>query len=185
MPSNKGETDVSGHTNVINILGKKLFYNTKSLLSKGLSFISTPRIKEEGEELLKDVERFESIYINEWLKRVPHRTRLLLEKTMTNIKIDLYGCSPLQVVPYLSRHERKALNQLIKDKSLIISKADKGDAVVLLVSTAYIELAYEHLRDNETYQLLQHDPTEEMITQFIEYLRSCREKGVISPHEYV
>ena len=51
---------------------------------------------------------------------------------------------PTASSPNLSRHEIKALNQLVNDKSFIISKADKGDTVALLVSTAYVELAYEH-----------------------------------------
>ena len=127
---------------------------------------------------MKDVESFASKYINKWLERVSCKTRWLLENTITNIKFDLYSCSPLQeVVPNLPKHERKALDQLVKDKSLIISKADDGDVIVLLASTAYVELAYEHLSDNKTYQLLQHDPTEEIVTQFIEYLKNCREKS--------
>ena len=59
-------------------------------MNKGLSFIPMPHIKDVGEELLKDVEKFESKDINKWLERVPHRARRLLENTMTNIKFDLY-----------------------------------------------------------------------------------------------
>ena len=75
---------------------------------------------------------------------------------MTNIKFDLYRYCPLQVDPNLTRHKRKALDQLVKDKCFIISKANKGDAVVLLASTASVELAFEHLSDNKYRNILQH-----------------------------
>lgn len=103
---------------------------------------------------------------------------------MTNIKNDLYGCSPVQVGSNLSRGERKALRQLLRDENLVISKADKGDVAVVLSTSAYLELAYEHLSDRQTYKLLQNNPTEEIISQFIEYLKTCKERGVITAQEY-
>lgn len=172
------------HTNIINLSGKKLSRNAYSVLTKGLSFIPTPYIHNTSKMLLKDLEEFKSKYIDTWLERVPHRAKRILKKTMTNIKYDFCGCSPMQVGPNLSRGERQALRQLRKDKSLIVSKADKGDVVVVLSTSAYIELVHQHLNDRETYKLLQHDPTEEIVTQFTEYLKTCKERGVITTLEY-
>ena len=61
---------------------------------------------------------------------------------MTKIKCDLYQCSQVQASPNLSEDEQNALGQLVKDDSLIISKADKGDLMVVLSTSAYLELAY-------------------------------------------
>ena len=90
----------------------------------------------------------------------------------------------MQVRSNLSKREQQALRKLIKDDSLVISKADKGDVVVVLSTSQYLDLAHEHLSDNSTYQLLQNDPTQEIVTQFIEYLTTCKEQGVITEHEY-
>ena len=76
---------------------------------------------------------------------------------MTNIKCDLYQCFLVQASPNLSKDELKALRQLVKDDNLIISKANKGDVVVVLSTAAYLELAYEHLGDRKIYQHLQND----------------------------
>ena len=72
----------------------------------------------------------------------------------------------------------------MKDDSLIISKADKGDLGVVLSTSAYLELVYEHLGDKNIYKLLQKDPMIEIVKQFTEYLKTCQKRGVITAHEY-
>ena len=82
---------------------------------------------------------------------------------MKNIKQDLSECSPVEVGPNISKGERKALRQFMQGKGLVIFKADKGDVVVVLSTSTYLELAYEHLNDRETYKLLKKDSTQEIV----------------------
>ena len=103
---------------------------------------------------------------------------------MKDIKQDFSECSPVEVGSNISKGERKALRQLMQDEGLVISKADKGDVVMVLSTSTYLALAYEHLNDRETYKLLNNNPTQEIVSQFIEYLKTCKERGVITTQEY-
>ena len=80
----------------------------------------------------------------------------------------------------LSSKEKKSLHSLIKDKKIIISPADKGDTTVVMSTSQYLRLAYNHLNDNKTYQLLNKDPTKEVAQQYTLYLQTCKEEGLIS-----
>ena len=184
QPPEKHDTEISKYTNIINLSGKKLSHHAQSVLSKGLSFIPTPCIQNTSRTLSKDLEEFEGKYVNTWLERVPYRAKRILKNTMIKIRSDLYRCSTVQCGPNLSTGERQALCQLAKDDSLVISKSDKGDLVVILSTTRYLELAFEHLSDRKTYQLIQNDPTEQIVTQFTEYLKTCKDRGVITTQEY-
>ena len=62
---------------------------------------------------------------------------------------------------------------------MIISKADKGDAVVLMDMQHYTKLAWDHLSDGNTYSLLTEDPTPAIVSNFNAYLRRCRQDRVI------
>ena len=90
----------------------------------------------------------------------------------------------MQASPNLSMAKQKALRHLVKDDSLIISEANMGDVVVVPYTAAYLQLAYEHLGDWKTYQLLNTDPTVEIVKQFTEYLKTCKVQVVITTHEY-
>ena len=58
----------------------------------------------------------------------------------------------------------------------MVNKTDKGDSVVVLPTAMYLELAYDHLYDNQTYQLLIYDPTKDIVKQFTEYLNIYKER---------
>ena len=47
-------------------------------------------------------------------------------------------------------------------------------------TSQYLSLAYNHLNDNKTYQLLDKDPTKEVAQQYTLYLQTCEEEGLIS-----
>ena len=51
-------------------------------------------------------------------------------------------------------------------------------------TTEYLELAYKHLGDESTYQLLAEDPTQQIVRRFQLYLEQCVSKGVITKSQY-
>ena len=57
----------------------------------------------------------------------------------------------------ISPEEMKALNSLKKDKSIIICKADKGNAVVLLNKLDYINKMNCVLSDTKRFKLVNYD----------------------------
>ena len=54
----------------------------------------------------------------------------------------------------LSKAEWFALKDLINDKSIVIKKADKGGAVVIMNAKHYEKMAYDQLNDSKTYKKL-------------------------------
>ncbi|ROT62518.1 hypothetical protein C7M84_019632 [Penaeus vannamei] len=54
--------------------------------------------------------------------------------------------------PNLSKKERAALDLLKKDANIVIKKADKDGALVVLKTESYIKMGNQHLRDKETYE---------------------------------
>ena len=73
----------------------------------------------------------------------------------------------------MTRKERKALNELINNPTLIINKADKGSTVVVQDRCDYITEANKHLADPQTYKRLNENITsklKEIITTKLESL---------------
>ncbi|CAJ0935390.1 unnamed protein product [Ranitomeya imitator] len=62
--------------------------------------------------------------------------------------------------PNLSKLERKALEEIRGNQDLMVRRADKGGAVVLLNAGLYVQQNMVMLNNSNTYRRLQHDPTE-------------------------
>ena len=60
----------------------------------------------------------------------------------------------------LTKSERETLLNLQKRNDIIVTKADKGDAVVILDIQDYINEANRQLNDTNNYEQLDFDPTE-------------------------
>lgn len=58
-----------------------------------------------------------------------------------------------------------ALVELSQLRDIIIIKADKGDAIVLMDIQHYLQLAYTHLDDHTTYKKLSSDPTLDVVNK--------------------
>ena len=54
----------------------------------------------------------------------------------------------------MTSSEQAALKGLIENQNFGISTADKGDITVIMNTSQYLDLAYKHLGDKSTYQLL-------------------------------
>ena len=57
---------------------------------------------------------------------------------------------------------RQAIEELRRDKSIIIREADKGSCIVIMNTSQYIEVGYQHLSDRTIYHQLDHDRTLEV-----------------------
>ena len=60
---------------------------------------------------------------------------------------------------------------MVRNRDVVISKADKGDVTVVMSVAHYLELAYKHLGDESTYRVLNSDPTSELAKRFNSYCR--------------
>ena len=85
--------------------------------------------------------------------------------------------------PNFSQKLKIALKSLREDPSIIIDKADKGDAVVVMNADHYYGLAMKHLADSSTYELLETDPSEQIVSDFYNFLDDCVKDKVLDKYQ--
>lgn len=84
----------------------------------------------------------------------------------------------------LCKEEREAVNWLSQNENIVIKRADKGGAVVVWGRDQYIAEAMRQLNNCEYYELLAHNPLEQMILQLCEILNQAKEQDWISTNEF-
>ena len=116
----------------MNLSGKELSEGTLSLLSKGMKFsLSQKQIPKEEiipkvvESSMKGIDRPEA-------DNICAKVSLTLQQAQTP-------------KDNISKAERRALNELKKDKDITILPADKGRATVILSKVDYIKKCKEHI----------------------------------------
>ena len=177
-PGNAG-TAAQG-TNVINISRTTLNSDQLELLGLGLSFIPTPHPNHfSADTLLADFETLCETHMARYCIGLPATAQRVKESVCRDIEHDLASARLGRMESNLPPQLRVALKELRDREDLIISTADKGDAVVVMDVDHYTRLAWAHLSDDNTYSLLSEDPTPAIVSGFNAYLRRCREDGVI------
>ena len=91
----------------------------------------------------------------------------------------LKRCRAIPHKPNRTSLECTALRALNKNKNIVITKADKGDTVVMMDLEQYTELAYKHLNDAHTYDKLTGDPTQRIAKGFLKYITHLRDVGIL------
>lgn len=84
----------------------------------------------------------------------------------------------------MSKDEREALNKLIKNENIIIKKADKGGATVLMNKTDYIREAHRQLHNIKYYKKLDAPVYKNNIFKINEVLREMLDHGYIEHGQY-
>lgn len=80
----------------------------------------------------------------------------------------------------LSREERKALKELKDNENIVIKKADKGGATVILDKKHYEEMVYSQLSNGTTYKRLEFNKDKSIhdkLKKFIEKHKECFTKN--------
>ena len=84
----------------------------------------------------------------------------------------------------LTREQRLGLQELTDNPEIIIKKADKGSAVVVMNTTDYLREGYRQLSDTKFYTKLPNDPTEKIAQNVTKTLKEMRQKGLISEKNF-
>ena len=90
----------------------------------------------------------------------------------------------------LSKEEHLALKDLIKNRDLVIQKADKGNTVVILNKNDYISRMNVILNDSSKFQKLSIDQNKvlnhivHMENRIIDILKKLKKKKIISENKY-
>ena len=146
----------------------------------GISFIPSPGSNRfSNDTLVGDFKVLEEGYIANYRRGVPTASAKLLDKVCGRIHGDLHSVDVKRHPPNLPLRLRKALRGLRDNEKIVISKADKGDAVVVMDRQHYLKLAWDHLGDESTYAPLTTDPTPEIANRFNAYIARCLNDKVI------
>ncbi|XP_068749298.1 uncharacterized protein [Montipora capricornis] len=79
----------------------------------------------------------------------------------------------------LSKEEWMALNDLRNDTSIIITKPDKGNGVVIVNRHDYLSKMKQLISDGTKFKLLSHNPTKSRENSLISYLRNLKRDCII------
>jgi hypothetical protein len=202
----------NSHT-VVNLSNKPLTDSETSLLSKGLGFCPKPD-KVNKTDLLEDMDSFyrrlrlcnhfyddsyadDSVNESEavpahtfkkkstWQPKTRDPTVECFIKAV-NADVESFRNSH-DVRDNLSKQERNAFDSLKLRDDIVIKKADKGSAVVVMDKAEYIEQANEHLSDTKFYTKLDHDPTSEITQKVTDTIDDLFQKDIIdqNTHDYL
>ncbi|KFD65066.1 hypothetical protein M514_03302 [Trichuris suis] len=148
---------------VVNFSSTTLKSVEKSVLSKGLNFVPTPKTPPSLD--------------------ITASTEMSLTKTEPGKAAEINGIissSLLQLnryeKPNLNRSERDMIKKLRTKKDLVITKADKGNVVVLLDKPHYVDKTLS-LLNSATYMPIQSDPTLQTRTELRCLLQTFAEQS--------
>ena len=72
------------------------------------------------------------------------------------------------------------ITELCNNKNIVIKKADKGSAVVVMNATDYLREGYRQLGDTNVYTKLKNDPTDSVSDKITRTLIEMKNKGYIT-----
>ena len=84
----------------------------------------------------------------------------------------------------ITKKQKELIQTLRKNKKITIKKADKGAAVVILMTSDYLREAYRQLNDTNFYQKLDHDITLEVADRIQVVIDKMLKKSVIDLDVY-
>ena len=80
----------------------------------------------------------------------------------------------------LTKEQWKGLMELRKNPEIVIKKADKGSAVVIMNTTDYLREGYRQLSDRNFYVKIREDPTEQISQKICKVLTEMKNFKLIT-----
>ena len=84
----------------------------------------------------------------------------------------------------LTKDERTGLKSLQDNKNIVIQKADKGSAVVVMNTTDYLREGYRQLSYPKFYTKIENDPTKQVSEKITEVLTKMKQRNFISDKNF-
>ena len=115
---------------------------------------------------------------SKWKPNPPNKT---LDSFKRAFKMNLLqDNTPAHINTNLTKEEWKGINQLQKNPHIVIKKADKGSAVVIMQTTDYLREGYRQLNDRDFYTKLTEDPTQSISERICQVLVDMKNLKLIS-----
>ena len=114
-------------------------------------------------------------------KRRPNPPNKTLDSFKRAFKMDLLQDKTLvNNIPNLTKEEWKGINELKQNPHIVIKKADKGSAIVIMQTTDYLREGYRQLNDRNFYIKLKEDPTQSISDKICNVLTEMRQLKLIT-----
>ena len=155
---------------VINLSKYKLSNPQENLLAKGLNYSPSPT----------------KIPYEEYIVATEKACRKLSNNEATVLRSEMAGMLRNAKPPKtnITKDERKAIQELKKEESVLILPADKGKATVVIDVSEYEEKINEMLSDERTYEKLTSDPTQRYKRELVAILSRLRKENKINKAQY-
>ena len=109
-----------------------------------------------------------------------------IESFITGLKSDLLKFKPKKSFRHnLKKEEYAGLRDLQDNKEIVIKKADKGSAVVVMNRKDYLREGYRQLSDDKFYAKLDHDPTKEVTSKVTAIMQDMLHEDLISEKNFM
>ena len=176
-------SNITSHNVIFNYSHRVLTEYETSVLSRGLRFCLPPKkvdkydTKCSFELLYRD---FRNLHLNLDAES-NDRLRTKLKDICYNYTQDYKFSNHREI---LSPSEWTALRNLQRDTSIVITRPDKGNGVVLLSKTRYLEKVKEILSDSTKFKELTDNPTKTRERSLTNYLLKLKHAGILNENEY-
>ena len=182
--------------NILNLSKRELNDAEISLLSKGLKFVPTPSFVDRA-AIKTDLERFgrrlrlawhfrddDRPYIHNPFKSKskfdPKGKDAAIEIYLSRLEEEILDINTKIKYHNVTREERKAIESLRNDKSIIIKEADKGSGIVIWDREDYLKEAESQLSDENVYERLVDDNVSTLVQTIKSCLNKINDRGDIS-----
>lgn len=198
------EPNIGLGTSVVNLSDDKLSEDEISVLSKGLTFVPTPQVGNleaikasvnEFNRKLKckfffgvvgQLSRYDGDYIREeftepsaW-EPPDQRISAKVHEVVEEINERVGSLQPSRDKNNLSFRQVSALKNLKAKKHLVIKKADKGSACVVMNKTDYVQEAHRQLDNGCHYTKIEEPIYPQTSLKYKKILQTLKSKGCIS-----
>jgi len=184
----------------VNLSDKILSKNEIDILAKSLNFIPKPKLTDTG-DVNDAVAQFERrIKLAYHFGKHPGNKRNLSTKFkekstwsppehtihdkinmhLTNIENEIQNVDNNYGKSNISKSERKALNRLRKDNTIVIKPADKGSSTVIMSKTDYLTEAYRQLNNEHHYSQIPGPIHDDTLINNNNQLQLIANKGLLS-----
>ncbi|XP_072046801.1 uncharacterized protein [Amphiura filiformis] len=156
---------------VRNFSNRQLTDNETSLLCKGLGYAVTSNKIPIADIVTATESAIKQAHLD------PGKSEELRQRISSTLR------NSKQPPSNLTKEERAALNDLEKDKSIIIVPADKGKCVCVLNETDYRSKCSELLSDNNTYKRIGYNPRSGYRKKVCQFVNKLETDGAIIDKE--
>ena len=164
--------DLGLGTNIVNLANVTLDVHEKAILAKGLKFIPAPK-QGDQKAIMNGYQDFSrKIKLSYFFHNKPTRSddhkKLFKEKSswepsdkllppeileeLDLLKVKLGKIRYVPEIPNLSTDEYQALDRLKRQNDVIFKKADKGNAIVIMDKSEYLNEAQKQLSNERYYK---------------------------------